>query len=81
MKKDDLTEWQFASLIGYEKKVFWKMQRISQEKTLPNITRGVDRVLLNCDIITQAVNDEGSDVLYSLSIIDRQVKEEPFRFE
>ena len=40
---------------------------------LPDIKRSVDWVFIHCDLITRAANDVPTDVLYSLSSIDRQV--------
>ena len=80
----DLTEGEFASLIGYEKKVLKDAKNFTGA-LLPDITRSVDWVFLHCDLITRAANDVESDVLYSLSIIGRQVSypfnEEPYRLE
>ena len=80
----DLTDGEFASLIGYEKKVLKDAKNFTGA-LLPDITRSVDWVFLQCDLITRAANNVESDVLYSLSIIGRQVSypfnEEPYRLE
>ena len=80
----DLTDGEFASLIGYEKKVL-KAAKNFTGALLPDVTRSVDWVFLHCDLITRAANDVESDLLYSLSIIGRQVSypfnEEPYRLE
>ena len=78
----DLTDGEFASLIGYEKKSFTGN---FTGTLLPDITRSVDWVFLHCDLISRVANDVENDVLYSLSIIGRQVSypfnEEPYRLE
>ena len=80
----DLTDREFASLIGYEKKVL-KDAKDFTGALLPDITRSVDWVFLHCDLITRAANDVESGVLYRLSIIGRQLSypfnEEPYRLE
>jgi len=80
----DLTDGEFASLIGYEKKVLKDAKNFTGT-LLPNITMSVDWVFLYCDLITRAANDVERNVLYSLSIIGRFVgypfNEEPYRLE
>ena len=62
----DLSEGEFAELLGYEKKI------LTGEKNfvgamVANITRSVDWVFLHCDLISRRANDVPSDVLYSFS--------------
>ena len=80
----DLSEGEFAELLGYEKKI------LTGEKNfvgamVPNITRSVDWVFLHCDLISRRVNDVPSDVLYSFSTTGLQVsssfQKEPYRLE
>ena len=80
----DLSEGEFAELLGYEKKI------LTGEKNfvgamVPNITRSVDWVFLHCDLISRRANDVPSDVLYSFSIPGLQVshpfEKEPYRLE
>ena len=81
MEKDyelDLTEGGFASFLGNRKKV---LKNAMTGKILPEITRGVEWIFLHWDLITWAVNIVESDVLYSLSIIDSQVRTYPFKEE
>ena len=87
MAKDyelDLTEGGFASLLGYEKKIFKDETNFTGEM-IPDITRSVDWVFLHCDLISRRVNDVENDVLYSFSTTNLQVsypfKEEPYRLE
>ena len=80
----DLTDGDFASLIGYEKKVLKDAKNFTGT-LLPDITRSVVWVFLHCDLISRVANDVENDVLHSLSIIGRQVSypsnEEPHRLE
>ena len=52
---------------------------------VPNITRSVDWVFLQCDLISRRSNDVPSDVLYSFSTTGLQVsypfQKEPCRLE
>ena len=78
----DLSQGNFAELIGYEKNFF---SRNSVGNRIPNITRGVDWVYLHCDLITRRTNNVPSDVLYSFSTTGHQVsypfQKEPCRLE
>ena len=47
---------------------------------IPNITRGADWVLPHCNLFTMWENDVESDILYSLSTTDLQVRY-PFQRE
>jgi len=87
MAKDyelDFTDGEFASLLGYEKKIY-KDETNFTGKMIPNITRSVDWVFLHCDLISRRANDVENDVLYSFSTTGLQVsypfKEEPRRLE
>ena len=80
----DLSEGEFAELLGYEKKI------LTGEKNfvgpmVPNITRSVDWVFLYCDLISRRADDVPSDVLYSFSTTGLQVsypfQKEPYRLE
>ena len=80
----DLSEGEFAELLGYEKKI------LTGEKNfvgamVPNITRSVDWVFLHCDVISRRANDVPSDFLYSFSTTGLQVsypfQKEPYRLE
>ena len=77
MEKDyelDLTKGGFASLLRYEKNVSKDGTNVTG-KTLPDITRGGWLgFFLCCDLITRVANDLESNVLYSLSIVDRCCK-------
>ena len=81
----DLTDGEFAGdLLGFDKKILAEGTNLTGTK-VPDISRGVDWVFLHCDLVTRAVNDVASDVLYSLSTVDLQVsypfKEAPRRLE
>ena len=87
MAKDyelDLTDGEFASLLGYEKKILKDETNFTGEM-IPDITRSVDWVFLHCDLISRRVNDVENDVLYSFSTTNLQVsypfKQEPRRLE
>ena len=80
----DLSEGEFAELLGYEKKI------VTGEKNfvgamVPNITRSVDWVFFHCDLISRRANDVPSDALYSFSTTGLQVsypfQKEPYRLE
>ena len=87
MAKDyelDLSVGEFASLLGYEKKILKNETNFTGEM-IPDITRSVDWVFLHYDLISRRANDVENDVLYSFSTTDLQVsypfKEEPRRLE
>jgi hypothetical protein len=87
MAKDyelDFTDGEFASLLGYEKKILKDETEFTGEM-IPDITRSVDWVFLHCDLITRRANDVESDVLYSFSTTGLQIsypyQKEPYRLE
>ena len=80
----DLSEGEFAELLGYEKKILTGKNNFVGPM-VPNITRSVDWVFLHCDRISRRANDVPSDVLYSFSTTGLQVsylfQKEPYRPE
>ena len=74
----DLTEGDFAKLLGYEKKVLTDANNTGD--SLPNITRGVDWVFIHCDCLSREVNNVGDDVLFAFSTSELTVSY-PFSFE
>ena len=80
----DLSEGEFAELLGYEKKIL-TLENNFVGAMVPNITRSVDWVFLHCDLISRQANDVPSDVLYSFSTTGLQVsypfQKEPYRLE
>ena len=80
----DLSESEFAELLGYEKKILTGKKNFVGPM-VPNITRSVDWVFLHCDLISRRANDVPSDVLYSFSTTGLQVsypfQKEPYRLE
>ena len=80
----DLSEGEFAKLLGYEKKILTGKKNFVGAM-VPDITRSVDWVFLHCDLISWQAHDVPSDVLYSVSTSGLRVsypfKEEPYRLE
>jgi len=60
----DLSEGEFAELLGYEKKILTGKKSFVGTM-VPNITRSVDWEFLHCDLISRRANDVPSNVLYS----------------
>ena len=67
----DLTEGEFAPLLGFYKKTIDRANNRSDE--VPNITRGVDWIYIHCDLITRAVDNIGGDVMFSFSTAELTV--------
>ena len=61
----DLSEGEFASLLGYDKKIIDGKNNRSDR--VPNITRGVDWIYIHCNLISRAVDNIGGDVMFSFS--------------
>ena len=74
----DLTEGDFADLLGFEKKILTAANNTSDR--LPNITRGIDWVFIHCDCISREVNNVGGDVLFAFSTSKLEASY-PFSFE
>ena len=60
----DLSQGSFSDLIGYGKGT---LSGDSVGRKLPDITRGVDWVLIHCDLITRESNNVPKDVIYTFS--------------
>ena len=87
MAKDyelDLSVGEFASLLGYEKKILKNETNFTGEM-IPDITRSVDWVFLHCDLISWWANDVENYVLNSFSttglLVSYPFKEEPRRLQ
>ena len=68
----DLSSGSFADLLGFEKQIY--LQRTNVSKFVPKITRGVDWVFIDCDLITREMKNVGSDVLFPLPTSNRQLQ-------
>ena len=77
----DLSEGEFAELLGYEKKILTGKKNFVGAM-VPNIKKSVDWVYLHCNLISRRVNNVPSDVLYNFSTTGLQVsypfKKEPY---
>ena len=87
MQKDyelDLSEGEFASLLGYDKHILQR-GKIFVGAKFPDVTRSVDWVFLHCDLISRRANDVPSDVLYRFSTsgleVSHPIQKEPYRLE
>jgi len=64
--KIDLREGKLHELLGFEAKEY--SDNVNIGKNIANITRDVDRLLINCSIVNQSYqNDIASDIIYSFS--------------
>jgi len=61
--KIDLTEGLFHKMLGLEPKVYDESE---DGVGIINITRGVDRILIRCNLVHRPYQDEFRDVLYDL---------------
>ena len=67
----DLSEGEFATLLGYDKKIIDGKNNRSDR--VPNITRGVDWIYIYCNLISRAVDNIGGDVMFSFSTAELTV--------
>ena len=67
----DLSEGEFAALLGYDKKTIDGAN--NRGDRVPNITRGVDWIYVHCDLISRAVDNIGGDVMFSFSTAELTV--------
>ena len=64
----DLTNLDFRKLIGFDSKIIVKTE---YGTNLPDITRGVDEIYINCDKVTDSIVDgESSNTLTVIPVVD-----------
>lgn len=59
----DLSEGNFCEILGFEPKLITNTQ---EGEKIINITRGVDRILIRCNLVTRPYQAEYKDVLYDI---------------
>ncbi len=70
----------FNEILGYDKGVLSSGNHIGVR--VPNITRSVDTICIHCSLVTRAVTDERSDVIYCFNIVARGINRSyPFSIE
>ena len=64
----DLTNFDFRKLIGFDSKL---IEQTEYGTNLPDITRGVDEIYINCDKVTDSIVDgESSNTITVIPVVD-----------
>ena len=74
----DLTNLDFRKLIGFDSK---KVEKTEYGTNLPNITRGVDEIHINCDMVTDSIVDGESSSTVAVIPVDNLVRSLPFTYK
>ena len=73
----DLTNSNFGQLIGFNSK---KITETEYGSNLPDITRGVDEIHINCDKVTDSITDGQSSSIIAVIPVDNLVRSLPFTY-
>ena len=76
--KVDLTNLDFRKLIGFDLKL---VEQTEYGTNLPNITRGVDEVHINCDKVTDSITDGESSSTIAVIPVENLVRSLPFTYK
>ena len=76
--KVDLTNLDFRKLIGFDSKL---VEQTEYGTNLPNITRGVDEVHINCDKVTDSITDGESSSTIAVIPVENLVRSLPFTYK
>ena len=74
----DLTDLDFRKLIGFDSK---KIVQTEYGTNLPDITRGVDEIHVNCDKVTDSITDGQSSSTIAVIPVDNLVRSLPFTYQ
>ena len=74
----DLTNLDFRKLLGFDSK---KVEKTEYGTNLPNITRGVDEVHINCDKVTDSITDGESSSTIAVIPVENLVRSLPFTYK
>ena len=74
----DIRDSTFGDLIGFEPQIITKT---SHSTKLPNITNSVDAIMVNCDIVTDAITDGRYSNTLTVIPTDNLTRSYPFLFE
>ena len=74
----DLRDTDFRKLIGFESKV---INGTEYGKILPDITRGVDEIHINCDKVTDSITDGQSSSTVAVIPVENLVRSLPFTYQ
>ena len=73
-----LTDFDFRKLIGFDSK---KVEKTEYGINLPDITRGVDEIHINCDRVTESIVDGQSSNTIAVIPVENLVRSLPFTYE
>ena len=74
----DLTNLEFRKLIGFDSKI---IKTTKYGTNLPDITRGVDEVHINCDKVTDSITDGQSSSTVAVIPVENLVRSLPFTYK
>ena len=74
----DLTNLEFRKLIGFDSK---KITQTEYGMNLPDITRGVDEVHINCDKVTNSIVDGESSSTIAVIPVENLIRSLPFQYK
>ena len=74
----DLTNSDFGKLIGFDSKI---IKQTEYGINLPDITRGVDEIHINCDKVTDSITDGQSSSTIAVIPVDNLVRSLPFTYQ
>ena len=74
----DLTNSDFRKLIGFDSK---KIVQTEYGTNLPDITRGVDEVYINCDKVTDSITDGESSSTIAVIPVENLIRSLPFQYK
>ena len=73
----DLTKLDFRKLIGFDSK---KIEKTEYGTNLPDITRGVEEININCDRVTDSIVDGQSSSTIAVIPVENLVRSLPFTY-
>lgn len=74
----DLRNSNFRKLIGFNSK---KITQTEYGTNLPNITRGVDEININCDKVTESITDGESSSTIAVIPVENLIRSLPFTYK
>ena len=74
----DLTNLDFRKLIGFDSKL---IKQTEYGTNLPDITRGVDEIHINCDKVTDSMTDGESSSTVAVIPVENLVRSLPFSYK
>ena len=74
----DLTNLDFRKLIGFDSK---KIEKTEYGTNLPDITRGVDEIQINCDRVTDSITDGQSSSTVAVIPVENLTRSLPFTYK